>query len=203
MTRGRVVLVKHAQPLLDATKPARDWDLAVEGEEQSKRLGASLRQFLPCRLVTSPEPKALRTCEIVAGELGISSMTVVDGLREIDRPVLPIMSPSEHERVNAHIFTDFDRRVMGRESAREARERFAEAVRTELGRAEENNLVVVTHGTVISLLVSEHNNVDSFQFRKRLQCPSFAVLERPSLGLVEVVDWVDGDTTGQLQERGA
>ena len=42
MTRGRVVLVKHAQPLLDATKPARDWDLAVEGEEQSKRLGASL-----------------------------------------------------------------------------------------------------------------------------------------------------------------
>ena len=126
MTSGRIVLVKHAQPLLDATKPAREWDLAVEGEGQSKRLGAALREFVPCQLVSSPEPKALRTCEIVAGELGVS-MTVVDGLREIDRPVLPIMSASEHERVNARIFTEFDRRVMGRESAREARDRFGEA----------------------------------------------------------------------------
>ena len=199
MTRGRVVLVKHAQPLLDATKPAREWDLTVEGQAQSKRLGASLREFVPCRLVSSPEPKALRTCEIVADELGIS-MTVVDGLREIDRPVLPIMSASEHERVNAQIFTEFDRRVIGRESAREARERFMEAVRKEIGRTEEENLVVVAHGTVISLLVSEHNDVDSFQLWKRLQCPSLVVLEKPSLGLVEVVD---GGATGQLQEGGA
>jgi 2,3-bisphosphoglycerate-dependent phosphoglycerate mutase len=182
-------LVKHAQPLLDAAKPAREWDLAVEGLEQSKRLGASLRQFVPCRLVSSPEPKALRTCEIVSAELGVS-MTVVDGLREIDRPVLPIMSASEHERVNARIFTEFDRRVMGRESAREARDRFAEAVRTEIGRTEEENLIVVAHGTVISLLVGEHNSVGSFQLWKRLQCPSFVVLEKLSLELVEVVDGV-------------
>jgi broad specificity phosphatase PhoE len=115
-------------------------------------------------------------------------MTVVDGLREIDRPVLSIMSASEHERVNAQIFAEFDRRVIGRESAREARDRFAEAVRIEISRTEEDNLIVVTHGTVISLLVGGHNSVDSFQLWKRLQCPSFVVLEKLSLGLVEVVD---------------
>jgi broad specificity phosphatase PhoE len=107
-------LIKHAQPVLDATVPAREWVLGAEGEEQSKRLGASLRRFIPCRLVTSPEPKALRTCEIVAGELNIP-MTIVDGLQEIDRPVLPIMAPAEHERVNARIFSEADSRVIGGE----------------------------------------------------------------------------------------
>src|SRR5262245_51514256 len=130
---GLLVLVKHAHPLLDATKPAREWDLASEGEGQAKRLGALLRRFVPCRLVTSPEPKALRTSEIVAGELGIS-LAIVDGLREIDRPVLPIMSSHEHESLNARIFMEFDHRVMGSESAREARQRFAETVETELAR---------------------------------------------------------------------
>jgi broad specificity phosphatase PhoE len=191
-------LVKHAHPLMDATKPAREWDLAFEGERQAKRLGALLRRFVPCRLVTSPEPKALRTSQIVAGELGISP-TTVDGLREIDRPVLPIMSSREHERLNARIFMEFDRRIMGRESAREAQTRFAVAIETELARTEEANLVVVAHGTVISLLVSQHDNIDPFELWKRLQCPSFVVLEKASLGLVEIVD---GRATSQFQEGG-
>src|SRR5215218_5414518 len=111
VTKSGIVLIKHAQPLLDASKPARDWVLGSQGEEQSRRLGALLRPFLPGRLVTSPEPKALQTCEIVADELDIP-MTVVDGLQEIERPVLPIMSPSEHERVNARIFSEFDHRAI-------------------------------------------------------------------------------------------
>jgi hypothetical protein len=41
---------------------------------------------------------------------------------------------------------------------------------------------------VISLLVGEHNSVESFQLWKRLPCPSFVVLEKLSLALVEVVD---------------
>lgn len=197
MTDGRVVLVKHAQPALDATKPAREWNLAVEGHEQSRRLASSLRRFIPCRLVSSPEPKALRTCEIVADELGIS-MTVVDGLQEIDRPVLPIMSASEHERLNARIFAEFDRRVMGLESAREAQDRFETTVQKVLGQTKVDNLVVVTHGTVTSLFVSQHNHVDGFQLWKRLQCPSFAVLERPSLRLVDVVtEFSSGPSDGR------
>jgi broad specificity phosphatase PhoE len=127
-------------------------------------------------------------------------MTIVDGLQEIDRPVLPIMAPAEHERVNARIFSEADSRVIGGESAREAQERFAAAMRIELGRADTGNLVVVTHGTVISLFVREHNDVDAFQLWKRLQCPSFVVLEKPSLRLVEVVN---GGATGQFQKGGA
>jgi len=185
----RIVLVKHGQPVLDASKPAREWLLAKEGEAQSKRLASALRAFIPFRLVTSPERKALRTCEIVASELGVP-MTVAKDLREFDRPALPIMPPAEHERLNAQIFADLGQRVIGAESGREALDRFAAAVLGELQRTKSGNLVAITHGTVISLLVGGHNEMDAFALWKRLRCPSYVVLDAPSLALVEVVEEV-------------
>lgn len=182
----QIVLVKHAQPVLDDLEPAREWLLGGEGEAQSSRLAASLRRFAPFHLVSSAEPKAFRTCEIVASQLGIA-MTPVEGLREIDRPVLPIVSVEEHQRWNAQIFRQFEERVVGAESAREALDRFSAAVLEELRQAGEGNLVVVAHGAVISLFVAAHNDVDAFELWKKLRCPSFAVLETPSLTLVEVV----------------
>lgn len=183
---ARVVLAKHALPILDASRPPREWRLTPDGDRQSKRLAAALQRFAPLRLVASPEPKARRTAEIAAAELGVSCTTIA-GLEEIDRPALPIMTASEHERVNARLFTDFDRPVIGCESARDARDRFTAAVVRELQRTTEDSLAVVAHGTVIALLVSAHNPVDAFDLWKRLQCPSFVVLDVPRLSLLEVV----------------
>jgi len=190
VTERRVILVKHALPVLDPTKPAREWTLAAEGENQARRLAARLRTFAPCRLVSSTEPKASRTAAIVARELGIETITVAE-LCEIDRPVLPILSPLEHARLNLRIFSNPDAPVVGRESAREAQRRFGAALFEELQRTTEDNLVVVTHGTVISLFVSAHANVDGAELWQRLQCPSFVVLERATLSLVEVVAQLD------------
>ena len=178
MTPCRVVLVKHGQPVLDPNTPAREWKLSAEGEEQARRLGVELRTFIPCRLVCSPEPKALRTCEIIAGGLGIPMKTVA-GLREIDRRILPIMTASEHERLHRRIFSEFDQPVLGCESALEARERFQAAVLEELREYNEGNLIVVAHGTVISLFVSDHEGVDAFALWKHLQCGSFLVVNGP------------------------
>jgi 2,3-bisphosphoglycerate-dependent phosphoglycerate mutase len=183
---ARVVLAKHALPILDASRPPREWRLAPDGDRQSKRLAAALQRFAPLRLVASPEPKARRTAEIAAAALGVSCTTIA-GLEEIDRPALPIMPASEHERVNARLFTDFDRPVIGCESARDARDRFTAAVVHELQRTTEDSLVVVAHGTVIALLVSAHNPVDAFDLWQRLECPSFVVLDVPRLRLLEVV----------------
>jgi probable phosphoglycerate mutase len=183
----RIVLVKHALPILDASRPPREWLLAPDGEQQAKRLAVALRRFAPLRLVTSSEPKARRTAEIVAGELD-RALTVVAGLQEIDRPALPILPASEHERLNARAFAEFDRAVIGRESARDARHRFTEAVSNELQRThEDNNLVVVAHGTVIALMVSAHNPVDAFDLWRRLRCPSFVVLDAAAMALLEVL----------------
>lgn len=184
-----IVLVKHAQPVLDPSVPPREWRLADEGEAQARRLANFLQRFVPLELVCSPEPKATRTCEIVASELG-APFTVVEGLREFDRPVLPVMTADEHERVNAALFREFDRRVIGEESAAEALERFSKALLGQLERAGDANLVVISHGTVIWLLVGAHNEVNAFELWRRLRCPAAVVLAFPSLDLVEVVEQV-------------
>lgn len=65
----QLVLVTHALPALDGAKPPREWILADEGENQARRLASALRRFLPFRVLSSPEPKALRTAELLALEL--------------------------------------------------------------------------------------------------------------------------------------
>lgn len=181
-----LILVKHALPVLDASRPAREWLLGPEGEAQALALAGQLRAFLPFRLVSSTEPKALRTAEIVASELGLI-LTPVDGLREFDRPVLPIMNPAEHERLNAEIFTKRDTPVLGQESANQARDRFAAAVAEHVrATSAGEHLVVIAHGTVITLLAGMHNPIDELALWKQLSCGSFVVLELPSMRLREV-----------------
>ena len=141
---GRLILVKHAQPTLDPSKAAREWRLGAEGVAQAHRLSAALRAFSPLRLVSSPEPKAIQTAEIVAAELGCD-VTILEDLREIDRPVLPILAAIDHEALNERLFVDFDEPVLGIESARAALHRFDRAVRDQLRTPDERTLVIFSH----------------------------------------------------------
>lgn len=185
-TPTTLVLVKHALPVADSSKPAKEWLLAAEGELQSERLAKRLRVFAPLRLLTSPEPKASATARLVGAELGVG-VSECDGLREFDRPRLPLVSKAEHERQNAPIFSNMTRPVLGAESGQAARERFSAAVHTELAKTTTQNLVVIAHGTVISLFVAAHNQIDAFELWKELKCTSFVVLDAPSFSLREVV----------------
>ncbi len=184
-----LVLVKHAVPVLEPAVAPRHWRLALEGEHQSRRLASRLLAYAPLRLVASPEPKALTTGQVVAAELGLN-VSAAAGLEEFDRPALPLMPRAEHERIIAPIFEDLHTRVLGAESGRDALIRFSAAVGTELAQTEAPNLVAITHGTVISLFVAAHNDIDGFELWKRLACPSFVVLDVPSFSLREIVSAV-------------
>lgn len=179
----RLVLVKHAQPVLDGTAPAREWVLGRDGSVQAAALAAALRRFLPFRLASSTEPKALATARIVAAELGVA-MQARAGLEELDRRTLPIMSREEHARLNARIFAEPSVPVLGRESADQAVTRFAAAVCAE-AESGTGDVVIIAHGTVISLLVARHNTVDAFSLWRGLDCASYVILQLPSLMLLE------------------
>jgi len=181
-----LVLVKHALPVLDPSRAPREWRLGSEGELQARRLARRLRAFVPLRLVASPEPKAWRTGELVAAELGLA-VSEVEGVRELDRPVSPLLSQADHERANEGIFADLDRRFPGAESARNALDRFSAAVRAELVQTRAQTLVVITHGLVISLFVGAHNDIDAFELWRTLACPAFVVLNAGPFALREVV----------------
>jgi broad specificity phosphatase PhoE len=163
--------------------------LGPAGQRQAAALAGELRRFLPFRLAASPEPKAGRTAEIVADTLDLC-LHHDDGFREIDRPVLPIMPREEHETCNLRLFADFDRPVIGTESARDAQHRFAAAVVRAVERDESLNHVIIAHGTVIALFAAGEDRAHAVALWRRLQCPSFVVLDLPSMQVREVVDQI-------------
>jgi hypothetical protein len=112
-----LVLVKHGFPILDSATPAREWSLSPRGETEALLLAEELRPYKPVHLVSSSEPKARRTAELVAAILRTPNR-VVDDLREIDRPALPIMEPTTaHRELNRPILSQPNRAVLGSESA--------------------------------------------------------------------------------------
>ena len=199
MNLMNLVLVKHAQPILDAAVPASLWRLSPEGEVQARHLARRLEEFRPLFLASSSEPKAMRTGEIVAAALGVP-MRAVPGLEEFDRPALPLMSPAAHEELNAPIFDDPSVVVLGRESGAQALARFTAGVTMALDSASQaGNLVIVAHGTVISLFVAAHNDIDPKALWKRLTCPSYVVVRLPGFVLERVVEHA-GNEAGRSSE---
>jgi broad specificity phosphatase PhoE len=112
-------------------------------------------------------------------------MSHVADVQEIDRRALPIVSSKVHEEMNAPIFTDVDRPALGSESALDALERFRAAVVREASRTVGQNLVIISHGTVISLFASAYNDLDAFTLWKKLECASFVVFTMPALTVIE------------------
>jgi len=179
-----LILAKHAMPELVAAMPPRDWRLGPDGEAQARALALRLREHSPVALVSSEEPKAQRTAELVGAELGVPFSTRA-GLEEFDRPALPLLTSNEHARLNAPIFTQPTRRVLGRESGAEAARRFEAALAAllETERSSET-LGIISHGTVIALLIAAHNRLDGFELWKELSCTAFVVVTYPGFGLV-------------------
>jgi broad specificity phosphatase PhoE len=178
-----LVLVKHGSPVLSPATPAREWALSSQGELEALHVAIQLRPYEPFDLVSSPEPKARSTAELIAAQSGTHNR-VVDNLREIDRRILPIWEPADHREMNRPIFSEPDRAILGSESANAALIRYQSAIQAEIDRCESAHLVVVSHGTVMALLVARHNEVDAFRFWADLQCGNAVILTVPSFRLV-------------------
>ncbi len=180
---GNLILIKHAMPVLDAAAPASTWVLGEEGRRQACEIAERLRERLPFELLSSAEPKARETAEIIAAALGIQSREVA-GLEEIDRPTLPIVDAAEHASINRPLFEQPEAAVLGSESADQARERFSTALLAELAGDAPGDIVVITHGTVMSLFAEAHSPVSAWSLWKRLACGDALRFELPGLRLV-------------------
>ncbi len=87
------------------------------------------------------------------------------------------------EALKARIRAFFERpneRVMGEETAAEALERFEAAIRRLLAETDGDNVAVVTHGTVLTLLAARYNPIGAYDFWNGLSLPSLVALERDS-----------------------
>lgn len=184
-----LILVKHSIPDIVETLPAKTWKLSKSGRERCSLLAEKLRPYAPGFIFTSTEPKATETGQIVAEILNLPCQTMPD-LQEHDRTGEPYRSRTEFEQLVRRFFVAPDTLVFGNETANVARDRFAGAIQACIEPQPEQDVVAVAHGTVITLFVAQHNEIDVFDLWNRLTMPSYVVLSLPDFRLVEVVETV-------------
>jgi broad specificity phosphatase PhoE len=184
----KLVLIRHSQPEFVTGVPASTWRLSAEGRWRCTTLAQQLAYQKPTRVITSLEPKAVETGQIVADILSLP-LESVPGLHEHERPeaVSSLARESFRTRVAA-LFDHPSELVFGNETADEAHGRFSAALAELTACYQNSNLAVVTHGTVMTLYVSRAVGLDPVSFWRRLGLPSFAVLSLPDHHLEAVVE---------------
>jgi broad specificity phosphatase PhoE len=176
MPPRKLILIKHAESLLTPEVTAERWQLTDRGRAQCVPLAERLRTYAPSNIIASTEPKAIETGQIISRQLKVPFETEL-GLHEHDRSNVPLVPREMFEEEMRRFFSTPHELVYGLESAEEARNRFAAAVTRVLREYPEGTIAIVTHGTVIALLLAAANGRDVFQLWKELGTPSFAVVD--------------------------
>ena len=167
-----LLLIRHAHVVRDPAVPSHEWRLSANGRFRTSHL-AHQQTSIPTRLITSTEAKAAETGQILARVWGIPCGSVPN-LHEHDRrgaPYLP--DQAEFENTIAQFFARPDELVFGKETAVQALERFKTAVDSQITAYPTDRLGIVSHGTVMTLLVSHYNpSIIPFTFWQNLSMPA-------------------------------
>lgn len=190
-----LILVRHSQSQMDPEQPARYWGLTAEGRLRCQVLAEALRPYQPQRIVSSREPKALETGQLLAQALRLP-WTMAAGLHEHEREHLPFLDTQTFLARVADLFVRPTELVLGEETARQAEGRFTQAVTAALARYPDECLAITTHGTVLSLFVARLCGLDGYKLWQWLEMPAFVVLTYPQGELLARWKW-----SPELQSR--
>jgi broad specificity phosphatase PhoE len=182
----KLILIKHASPRVDPNVASERWELSEQGRGSCVALAEAVRPYGPAVIVSSSELKAEQTAQLVAARLGLEVKPGAD-LYEHDRGNVPHMPGREFISMMELLFRRPGDLVLGDETADEAAERFGSAVEQVLAAHPEGNVAIVSHGTVIALLLSRHGAGRGFQIWREMGLPSIAVLEVPGYQLEKLV----------------
>ena len=183
---GYLILVKHAMPEIETDVPASQWRLSTAGRAAAASLARQLEPYAPLDLFSSPEPKACETAQIVSQHLGVDFETQWD-LAEHRRDGVQFLQAHEFEAAVRRCLEEPDILAFGSETARQAAMRFISAVDAIQEAAGERNIVIISHGTVISLFVGAVTGTDPFRIWRQLGLPSYVIMSRPGLTRVKIV----------------
>jgi broad specificity phosphatase PhoE len=171
-----LILVKHSLPGIVENLPAREWKLSDEGRIRAQQLAERLIPFQPEVIISSVEPKARETAEFVAGRHKLA-LQIADGLHEHDRSKTPYLSKDEFQAAMHEFFEKPETLVLGIETADQAYARFYLAVHSVRLRHPNETVVIVAHGTVISLFVSRLTGIAGWSLWNELGLPSYVMLD--------------------------
>ena len=179
-------LIRHSLPVLDQSLPASQWRLTPEGRQRALHLAERLAGRGITLVMSSHEPKAVQTAEIIAAHCRIP-MDQADNLHEHERPLAGFSSQVEFEAIVYEFYANPARLIFGNETADQAYIRFSAAVDGLLHSYPGETLAVVSHGTVMTLFVSRRCGIEPFPFWRSLQMPDCIPLSLPGYCLGEKI----------------
>lgn len=184
-----LILIRHSKPQMMPHINSHDWVLSEKGQALSQSLANKLAPYGITRMITSVEPKARETGQLIAERLGIS-WEQAEGLHEQLRYTVGWME-SEEERIEAirQLFRKPSEVVFGEESANDALARFSKAIRTVRTHYPDDILGIATHGTVMALFLQAFAGLDAFEFWQSMVTPMAVILKDVTNGysVVQVI----------------
>jgi broad specificity phosphatase PhoE len=186
---AELIFVRHSVVTVEPSVPSHLWSLSDEGKSRCLRLAGLLRQLRPSLYVTSREPKAIETGRLLADAAGVL-WVAADDLHEQDRQgVSHTTTEAEFQQSVVRLFQEPNRLVFGRETACQARARFAEAVTRVLGQHPSERIAIVSHGTVLTLHLCHHNpSLDAIPFWRSLTLPCAIRVSLPEFKIIDRFD---------------
>ena len=171
-----LLLVKHAQPEIVTSIPSREWKLSDAGKRSCLTLAEQLRVYAPEVVVASREPKASETGKIVAQHLELP-WSKFEGLHEHERSNEQYSGQETfHSNIRA-FFLQPDKLSYGQETANQAHDRFSAAVDNVMLTYPDKTVVVVCHGTVITLYISRRTGLEPYALWASLGLPSLIAFD--------------------------
>ena len=179
-----LILAKHSLPKIEKNRPANQWELSDTGRVLAKKLAVQLNEFQPELIISSVEPKAKQTAEIIAAEHNLE-LQLIEGLHEHDRSSVGYLHGDQFQAAVREFFEKPGMLVFGSETADACHARFHHAVHSILDQNLDKTVVMVTHGTVISLFVSRLTGMSDWSLWNDLALPSFIVVNVQTAMLIE------------------
>jgi 2,3-bisphosphoglycerate-dependent phosphoglycerate mutase len=177
---SHIYVIRHAA----TTGQEPDAPLTPDGIRQASALAEALAGIRIARVVSSPYRRAVDTAQPLATRLGVP---VSLDYRLSERVLSPVPLVDWRDRLRAS-FDDFDMRLPGGETSREAMWR-AEAAWADV-MAPGTPAAVVTHGNLMTLLLRSLDPRWGFDAWANLESPDVYLAERSLAGWkLERVNW--------------
>jgi 2,3-bisphosphoglycerate-dependent phosphoglycerate mutase len=181
----RLVLVRHGKPEIEEGTPSTQWPLSQSGLEAAASLATQLEGFTFQKIASSPELKAISTAEAMAQKLGLS-VEIDDDLSEHKRHSTGFLPLEDFNGQIARLFeSPWSELVFGDETANAALERFTRALDRQYVSSGSGDVLVVTHGTIMSIYVANRLGIDPLPFWRSLSTPTAIVISGNEMVVLE------------------
>ena len=181
-----IYLIRHCKAF---GQPA-EAELTEVGIAQAQALKNYLLKYNINYIVSSPYVRAIKTITPFAEHLNLK-INIDERVRE--KLLLPYVVEDYTPYLLA-AYEDMDITFDGGESSNQATKRVIEALNDTLN-LEEENVVVVTHGELFSLIMRYFDKVSGFDFWKNLSNPDIYLLRFKSNDINSIIDikrvWTD------------